>query len=131
MSNVTAFDSQKLFIFLTIVIQTADGKQHEFDAILDSGASATEFSDQALQYAGLLKKYRDDVGLKLGLQTQKYNKMILPKIEICSHPLYNLPVYISHFEKSWGIDALIGLDFFRQVRVTIDYAKGIIITEPY
>lgn len=35
------------------------------------------------------------------------------------------------FEKHWGVDALIGLDFFRKFRVTIDYQAGQIITEPY
>ncbi len=41
-----------------------------------------------------------------------------------------LKVYVSHFEKSWGIKALIGLDFFRYFRVTIDYKAGHLITEP-
>ena len=39
--------------------------------------------------------------------------------------------YVSHYEKHWGVDALIGLDFFRQFRVTIDYKVGQIITEPF
>ena len=34
-----------------------------------------------------------------------------------------------HFEKSWGIDALIGLDFFRSFRVEINYSKGILISD--
>ncbi|MBI2344297.1 MAG: hypothetical protein HYV02_08215 [Deltaproteobacteria bacterium] len=57
--------------------------------------------------------------------------IVLPLVEICSHRIENFPVYVSHFEKSWGIDALIGLDFFRQFRVTIDYQQGALTTESY
>lgn len=61
-----------------------------------------------------------------GLQTQKYGKIILPHIQVCGHTIEKLEVFVSHFEKSWGIDALIGLDFLRQFKVEIDYSKGII-----
>ena len=40
-------------------------------------------------------------------------------------------VFVSHFEQSWGIDALIGLDFFRRFLVTIDYVNGVLVTSPY
>ena len=30
-----------------------------------------------------------------------------------------------------GIDALIGLDFFRHFLITIDYSNGFLITRPY
>jgi hypothetical protein len=33
--------------------------------------------------------------------------------------------------EDWGVDALVGLDFFKQFRVTIDYKAGQIITEPF
>ncbi|MFT4924383.1 MAG: hypothetical protein ACI8WB_000461 [Phenylobacterium sp.] len=35
------------------------------------------------------------------------------------------------FESSWGIDALIGLDFFRRYQLTINYPKGLLISQPY
>lgn len=130
MQNITTFETKERYIFLSIFLTAEDDKRHEFDAILDTGAPRTEFSDEALHFAGFTPKPREDVALQEDLQTQKYADVVLPKIEICSHCISNLKVYVSHFEKSWGVDALIGLDFFQQFRVTIDYEAGQIVTEP-
>ena len=128
MQNITTFNIKAQYIYLPVFIVTDNLKLLEFDAILDTGAPMTEFSDKALQYAGFLDKIKNGVTLKDGLQTQKYDTVILPETKICGHQIKNLRVFVSHFEKSWGIDALIGLDFFRNYRVTIDYLKGILIT---
>ncbi|MBI4223511.1 MAG: retroviral-like aspartic protease family protein [Deltaproteobacteria bacterium] len=130
MPNITTFDPKKRYILFPVFVTTKGDKKYKVDALLDTGAPATEFSDDALQFAGLLEKTRRDVVLKPGLQTQKYGKVVLPRIEICSHPIDNLEVYISHFDKSWGIKALVGLDFFRRFRTTVDYKVGHIVTEP-
>ena len=130
MPSITTFDTSKRYIFTFAYVITKTGHRQKFDVLLDTGAPLTEFSDEALQVAGLLEQTKEDVKLKQGFQTQKYGKVVLPKIEICSHPIDNLEVYVSHFDKSWGVKALIGLDFFRKFRVTIDYKTGQIITEP-
>jgi hypothetical protein len=57
-----------------------------------------------------------------------YGKIILPHLQICGHTIDQLEIFVSHFEKSWGIDALIGLDFLRRFKVEIDFSKGIITT---
>jgi len=131
MSKITTFDPNERYILLRILVAGKDGKLYDFLSLLDSGAPTTEFSDETLEYLGFIEKTKNSVELKHGLQTQKYGKVVLPHIEICSHEINDLEVYVSHFEKSWGIKALIGLDFFRRFRVTIDYQKGQIITEPY
>ena len=130
MPHITTFDPLKRYILLSVLVTNKEGKQHAFDALMDTGAPATEFSDEALQYAGLLET-KQEVSIKPGLQTQKYGKIIVPKLNVCSHQIDNLEVYVSHFERSWGIKALIGLDFFRRFRVTIDYSNGELITEPF
>lgn len=129
MPNITIFDPRHRYILFPIFVTTPGGEPHEFEALLDTGAPATEFSDEALQFVGLLQVTKE-VSLKPGLQTQKYGKVVVPRIEICSHPIENLEVYVSHFEKSWGVDALIGLDFFRRFRTTVDYGAGQILTGP-
>ena len=128
MPNITIFDPRHRYIFLPIFVTGKDGKKQDFKALLDTGAPATEFSDEALRFAGFLDG-KKEVALKPGLQTQKYGKILLPQIEICSHVVSNLEVYVSHFEPSWGIKAIIGLDFFRRFRVTIDYKAGHLETE--
>ena len=131
MPNVTRFDPHERYICLPMIIEGVDGTNYDMNALLDTGAPATEFSDEALQYAGFLEGPSVDISLKPGPQTQKYGKIILPHLQVCSHPIAGLEVYVSHFEKSWGIDALIGLDFFRRFRVTIDYQQGQLLTEPF
>lgn len=131
MKNTTTFDPQSRYIILPIFVSAADHSRYKFKAILDTGAPSTEFSDEVLQYLGFLDNVKYNIKLKGGLQTQKYGKIVLPHLDICSHSVNNLEVYVSHFEKTWGIKALIGLDFFRRFRATIDYQLGQIITEPY
>jgi len=131
MLTITRFDQNARYIFLPIFVTTENGKRCEFDAILDTGAPQTEFSDEALHFAGFIPEPKKKITIQSGLQTQKYSNIILPKVELCSHPISDLNVYVSHFEKSWGIDALIGLDFFRKFRVTIDYQQGQILAEVF
>lgn len=131
MPNMTIFDPKRAYILFPIIVTTITGEPFKFDALLDSGAPRTEFSDETLQQLGFLDEIKQNIELKYGLQTHKYGKIVLPYLEVCSHPIDNLEVYVSHFDKSWGIKALIGLDFFRKFRTTIDYQKGQVITEPY
>lgn len=131
MPNFTKFDPQGRYIIVPILVLDKNNEIQDFLALLDTGAPASEFSDEALQLLGYLDKTNRDVGLKPGLQTHKCGRIILPHIEICSQPIKNLEVYVSHFEKSWGIKVLIGLDFFRRFCVTINYKSGQLITEPY
>lgn len=69
--------------------------------------------------------------IRSGLQTQKLGKVTLPLIDICNQQLLEYEVCVFNFESSWGIDALIGLDFFRRFEVTVDYARGMLITKPF
>jgi hypothetical protein len=127
----TSFDSKRHHIHLEIIIRNNQSKEFSVDGILDTGAPWTEFSDQFLHFTGFLDKVGNNTKLKHGLETQKYGKIILPSVEICGSVIKNYEVYVSKFEESWGIDALIGLDFFRKFLVTIDYENGILVTEPF
>lgn len=131
MPHITPFDSARHHIHLSAFITTQEGDIFKLRAILDTGAPSTEVSDQFLMHAGLLNARQEGVTVKPSLETQKYSKIRLPIFQICSHKIANMEVYISRFEKSWGIDALIGLDFLRRFRTTIDYQKGQIETEPF
>lgn len=116
-------------IFVPLFVVSKAGKLHEFDAVLDTGVPFTEISDRALQYAGFIETAEKNIQVKPGLYSQKYETLILPHIEICQQQIQNFKIYVSRFEEDWGIDALIGLDFFRLFRTTIDYGKGLILTE--
>lgn len=129
--NSTSFDTSKHHIHLEFIVMDVNDVWHSVAGILDTGAPRTEFSDQFLVHTGFLDARNENTSLKPGLQTQKYGVIEFPAVNICGHRVENYRVYVSHFEQSWGIDALIGLDFFRLFRVTIDYNNGVVITSPY
>ena len=129
--HITSFDISKHHIHLEFTIAGSNGILHSVAGILDTGAPSTEFSDQFLAHTGLLDSTEQNVSIKSGLQTQKYGLVTLPSVTICGHQMGDFEVFVSHFEQSWGIDALIGLDFFRRFLVTIDYVNGVLVTSPY
>ena len=128
--TVTSFDTGKHHIHLELTITDFKGLKHSVSGILDTGASKTEFSDLFLIHTGFIQS-AGEAKIRPGLQTQKYGKISLPSMIICGHEIHDMEIFVSHFETSWGIDALIGLDFFRRFLVTIDYLSGNLIVEPY
>lgn len=132
MRHTTAFNIKRHHIHLTPSLVDQDGVTQVFRAILDTGAPRSEFSDRFLRTVKILPT--EDlplVSIPEGLQTKKYASVILPSIECLGRTLEDFSVVVSRFEEHWGGDALIGLDFFRQFRVTIDYKMGQIVTETY
>ena len=127
----TSFDVNSHHIHLEFVITGSNGVSYSVAGILDTGAPSTEFSDQFLLHTGFLDSTNQNISVKSGLQTQKYGVITLPSVTICGHQINDFEVFVSHFEQSWGIDALIGLDFFRRFLVTIDYVNGVLVTSPY
>lgn len=127
----TPFDTKKHHIYIPFSLVNPLGEQESLLGILDTGAPRTEFSDSFLVHMGFIKASNPNIGISPALQTQKYGKLSLPSIEICGRTIDDFEVLISRFDKSWGVAAIIGLDFFRRFRVTIDYQRGQIVTEGY
>lgn len=48
----TPFDVNRNHIHLEIILKHEDGREYSVDAILDTGAPVTEFSDQFLMFTG-------------------------------------------------------------------------------
>lgn len=129
--TITHFDTAEHHIHIEFFVLDNQGQHFSLDGVLDTGAPRTEFSDKFLALGGFIKEPAKGIVIKPGLQTQKYGKLVIPKIEICGYPIENFEVFASRFDESWGVDALIGLDFFRRFRVTVDYKKGQLVTEMY
>ncbi len=131
MSNVvTIFDTTKHHIYVEFYVTDPNGVPRTAVGVLDTGAPRTEFSDRFLDYGNFIDISKQ-IQIKPKLQTQKHAKIIISELEIFTHKIKNMEVFISSFDSSWGIDALIGLDFFRQFKVTIDYKEGVIVSEAY
>lgn len=129
-SAVTTFDTSRHHIYIEFYITDPQGVRRALVGIVDTGASTTEFSDRFLEHAGFINCSALNVQIRPNQETQKYAKIVLPKVEICGNVLTNFKAHISRFESHWGFDALIGLDFFRQFDVRINYKLGHIITTP-
>lgn len=129
MPNTTVFDPNDHHIRLVGSMKASDGVVCEFRAILDTGAPSTEFSDQFLSVVGMHKKPESITKIQSDQESQKYAKLVLPQVTICGHELIDMPVFVSRYRDHWGIDALIGLDFFRKFEVKINYKLGTIVTE--
>lgn len=115
-------------IHIELTVKNNRGIEYSADAILDTGAPHSEFSDDFLYFTGFIDTINTEVSVRSGLETQKYDSIELPELIICSHNLKGHKVFVSTFEESWGIDALIGLDFFRLFKVEINYSTGELIT---
>lgn len=132
MQYITVFNTNRHHIYLKSIIADSNGVVQYFRAVLDTGAPRSEFSDRFLKTIGMLQNGDiQEIDIPTGLQTGKYGSITIPRLECMGQTLTNFQVTISKFEEHWGVDALIGLDFFRQFRVTIDYKAGQIITEPF
>ncbi len=129
--SITTFDVHNHHIHVEFFVTDVKGVKWAVAGVLDTGAPRTEFSDRFLDYAGFIELKNEGHKIRSTLQTQKYAKIILPSVEICGYILNKFEAYISRFDTSWGVDALIGLDFFRRFKVTVDYRAGHLITEPY
>jgi predicted aspartyl protease len=132
MQNFTRFDTSDHHIYVASRLVDWHGVTHAFRAIVDTGAPVTEFSDEFLASIGLIKA--DDLkaaDVSAFEQTKRYAKLTLPKIDCLGQSMENVNIRVSRFAEGWGVDALIGLDFFRQFQVTVNYRNGQIITEPY
>ena len=127
---VTTFDVTRHHIHIEFFVTDTYGVRRAVSGVIDTGAPRTEFSDRFLDYAGFIEKPLDAADIHPQLQTRKYSKIVLPSVEIVQQQINNLEIIISRFDEVWGIDALIGLDFFRMFRVTIDYKAGHILTKP-
>ncbi len=126
------FDSSRHHIYVEFELLDSKGIIRKGRGILDTGAPRTEFADSYLSHLGILE-IENNAEMKQpdGHQTKKYQKIILPSVSICGHRFKNTEFIVSRFEKSWGIHALIGLDLFRNARITIDYKSAQIISEPF
>ena len=125
------FDSGKHHIYIEFEIVDSKGINRYGLGILATGAPRTEFSDIFLKHTGLLDMHLSEIEIPSGQETKRYHKIVLLSVSICGCQFQNSEFLISRFEKSWGIDALIGLDVFRTSRITIDYNKSLIISEPF
>lgn len=123
------FDTKKHHIHTKLRVKSQSGMDVSFTAIVDTGAPFTELSDRSLIRV-VYHTPQSEITTHDLQETQKYGKVRLVEAHTLGQCLDNWIVYVSRFDASWNIDALIGLDFLRRFKTTIDYGQGLIVTEP-
>lgn len=123
MQTITPFDTSRHHIHLQLLLVDESGQTWDLDAILDTGAPRTELNATFLRMVGLWSG-AEDAGPGGSLETRKLDRVVLPQVEVCGQTMTNLEANVSEFAPSWGVAALVGLDFFRRFQVTIDYDHG-------
>lgn len=132
MRTITAFDTKAHHIYLRGNLFFHENLSRRFKAVLDTGASKTEFSTDFLIASKILTLEQIQASnIRPHQETQKIGKILIPCFEVCGQKIENFEVFVSHFESFWAMDALIGLDFFRKFRVSIDCSKGELVTEEF
>ncbi len=132
MQTITVFDTSQHHVNLRGHLHFINGLSLGFKGVLDTGASKTELSVNFLIASNILTSEKiKKMNLEHDQESQKIGKIKLSQLDICGQSLSDFEVFVSHFSPHWGIDALIGLDFFKKFRVTVDYSVGHIVTEPF
>ena len=117
---------------LIIVPVTVGGPQREVtvELALDTGATTTVISQNALQYAGI---HLDEEGRPAEITTGSGIESVL---EVCLASIYALGKVETDFSilchtlpPSAGIDGVLGLDFLRGERLIIDFRAGLLTLE--
>ena len=130
MRSSTPFNTAEHHIYTRLKIVSARGRTFELRAILDTGAPGTEISDRSLKKIGYPLR-PSNLKPKKHQQTRKYSKIRLTQASVLGQTLTDWIVRVSKFDESWQVDALIGLDFFRKFKVTVNYKEGMLLAEPY
>lgn len=94
---------------------------------VDTGASATIISTQILTLIGYdpaaaPRKVQITTGSGIELAT----RLTVDKLESLGQERLNFPVVAHTLPAATGIDGLLGLDFFRNQELTIDFRNGLI-----
>ena len=94
---------------------------------IDTGASATIISTQILTLIGYDPSAAPHkVQITTGSRVEVATRLTIDKIESLGHEHLNFPVVAHTLPPAAAIDGLLGLDFFRNQELTIDFRNGLI-----
>ncbi len=112
---------------LIIVPATLGGPQREVivELALDTGATTTVINQDALQYAGLkLEEDGRPAEITTGSGIESVLEVRLASIHALGKMETDFPILCHTLPPSASIDGVLGLDFLRGERLTIDFRAG-------
>lgn len=115
--------SYRLIIVKAIIFGPAD--RVSANLALDTGASTTTLSLTLLRLAGYIPEASlEQIRIVTGSGAQLVPRLTLDRIEALGQTQTNLPVLGHTLPPSVTVDGLLGLDFLRGRRLTIDFRAG-------
>lgn len=107
-----------------------DGIVHRLVLVLDTGSTHTAISRSALEYLGF--SVRDEShprSIITGSGVITAPTVFIPCMEAEGIRRENFPVVAFDFPKQSGITGVLGLDFLRGRKVTLDFRQGLLDIE--
>ena len=117
---------------LIIVPVTLGGPQREVivELALDTGATTTVINQSALQYAGFrLDKEGKPAEITTGSGIESVLEVRLARIHALGKIETDFSILCHTLPPNAGIDGVLGLDFLRGERLTIDFRAGLLALE--
>lgn len=99
------------------------------DLILDTGASRTVFTPQALQAAGFDPTAGPTIAATTASRTEPVVLLTINRLEAAGQSMSNLEVTAMSLPPALRADGLLGLDFLRHFHLFINFQKGRLVLQ--
>ena len=123
-----SFDSSEGLIVVTARIHGPAGS-NDVRLALDTGATVTVISREWLSLVGYDLDESSQLELLTGSGTESASRVVLDRIETLGMEKISLPILAFSLPESTTVDGALGLDFFEDCRLTIDFRKNTIEVE--
>lgn len=98
---------------------------------LDTGATRTLVMPRLLEFAGYNPtQVTERTHVTTGSRVESVALLAVRRITVLGHAVENLPVVAHELPAESGLDGLLGLDFFRDCRLELNFRAGTILLEP-
>jgi predicted aspartyl protease len=115
------FDGTWGLILVTVRLEGPNGDLEQIFA-LDTGATNTSISAEAAETLGYdIQNDARNVSMTTGSGVETVPMITLTKLSALGREWQNLPVTAHTLPPSAHVDGVLGLDFFRRMRLTIDF----------
>jgi predicted aspartyl protease len=120
------FDAEQGLIIVAAELHGASGSAL-LRLALDTGASGTLLNTSLLVAAGYDPTASEDrIEVTTGSGVEYVARVIIRKLRALGHERLDFPVLAHTLPPTARVDGLLGLDFFRGLRLTADFRSGII-----
>ncbi|MCL2053890.1 MAG: retroviral-like aspartic protease family protein [Oscillospiraceae bacterium] len=103
-----------------------DNDYFSMRVLIDTGAAITTFSDSAIKRLGYIT-YDKPITVRTGGGITTANEVTVPKIQISSFELIDIPAHSNKYLDEFKIDGIIGMNILSKFIFTVNLNENIII----